>query len=139
MFAWMLVPALAGELEVTVRTDEGTKETLKVDQALACQRAAFETRAEGTRMSVAAEVRPASEGEWLVYLEVEGRRLGEGEGYQEVKLSPALRVADGKRATMSVQSQGHEVALDVKVKGFDPSDCEVVGRTSQRREVRTEP
>jgi len=125
MFAWMLVPALAGELEVTVTTDEGVEEQLQVDHAVACQRSTYSTRSKEGRMSISAEVRPgATEQEWLVFLDFEARSFEESDGYEEVKMAPTMLVADGKKGSLVVGSQGHQVKVGVKVKGFDAVDCE---------------
>jgi hypothetical protein len=144
MFAWMVVPALAGELEVTVTTDEGLEEQLEVEYAVACQRSTYSTRSKEGRMSISAEVRPSAvEGEWLVFLDFEGRSFADGGGLEEVKMAPTMQVADGKRGRLVVASQGRELQVGVKVKGFDPATCELTrGRTEhrvhrERREVVT--
>jgi len=138
MFVWMMVPALAGELEVTVQTNEGVEEKLRIDQALACQESSYSTSGEAGRVKVKASVRPgATDDEWLVFLDVEGRRFGEEPGYQELRVAPAFRVKEGRKAKLTVDSQGHELELGVKVQGFDPTDCELLGRHVERR-VRTE-
>ena len=65
--------------------------------------------------------------------------LRAGDAYRELKIAPALRVSEGKRGEVRVESQGHELAVGVKVKGFDPQDCELVGRRSHsERRTRTE-
>ncbi len=92
-------------------------------------------------MSTSAKVRPAAiDDEWLLFLDVEGRSFEAG-GYEEVKWTPTMRVADGQEGRLVVGSQGHEVKVGVKVKGFDAVDCEgTQARTTHRvhRERREE-
>jgi len=133
-FALILGAAQAGSLTVTVDADGRTSE-VTLDQVATCRMQRFERSSADQLVELGAMVEPLDDGELLVTVDVE-RRLQVGDDQQLLKVTPALRVADGKRSTLGFTVDGSPAKVTVRARGFDTAGCDAHATRTRRTTTR---